>query len=129
MLRFKAIFLVLVFFFGGSGLSIDLAQCCNSISGISIGIGKSNSDLPCECSDSENNSACCHDIVIQSVINQSLAITDPVKLIRTPFVPMVVFPFLNFDYSVASQETKLICESVDHNYPIPILLKKRVLII
>lgn len=133
MKKVYAILLTVVFLFGGSGLSVDLAQCCNSISGLSIGFTQihnhSESDECCLCSEevSQKEENCCSEIVFQTVINQNLAKQADQRLIQKTFNSIVIYPMVIQSENNVSKVNLSFCDNFDHNYPVPILIKKRVL--
>jgi hypothetical protein len=132
--RIYAIFLSLVFLFGGNGLSVDLAQCCSSISGIAIGFSQahnhsSTADECCFCSEeiSEKEENCCSEIIVQTVINQNLAKQGKQVSQYKIFKPIAIHPMVVVKNNSISLDNLSFCDNFDHNYPVPILIKKRVL--
>ncbi len=134
-MRLKAIILALLFIFGGSGISVDIATCCDSIAGISLGFSKSHeqhSDNKSCCPSfkmKKQERQCCDEINFQTQINSTPAVktagTFLAKLIKvkaaTLHALVVLLP------SVTTDRQLVLNNIADHNYPVPILIKKRVL--
>lgn len=134
-MRIKAIILIVIFVFGGSGLSIDIAKCCDNIAGVSLGFshvsgqhdGKSSC---CPVFKSVNKEkTCCENVVISTVINSVPAIGSSYKSLKKPIFkiaqvkhPVMLLP-VNTDYSFQLAFS----DASDQQYPVPILIKKRVL--
>ncbi|HEY1047546.1 MAG TPA: hypothetical protein VGF79_13965 [Bacteroidia bacterium] len=135
MLRFKAILLSLIFFFGGSGLSVDIAQCCNSFTGVSIGFGgthqdhsASETDDCCACLTSKKKKReCCEDVVIQTVINQVLSTQKTIQNQKQVDVPLVHVSSYLIPNVVSNKESEFGLSSKNIKEQVPILLRKRVL--
>ena len=135
MLRFKAILLSLIFFFGGSGLSVDIAQCCNSFTGVSIGFGKthqahskSETDDCCACLTAKKKKReCCEDVVIQTVINQVLSIQNTIQSKKQVDVPLVRIITYSIPFTSSHKESNFAFSTNDIAEQVPILLRKRVL--
>lgn len=135
MLRFKAILLSLIFFFGGSGLSVDIAQCCNSFTGVSIGFAKthqthskSETDDCCACLTAKKKKReCCEDVVIQTVINPVLSIQKTIQNKKQVDVPLFRKSSYSIPAPVSNKESNFAFSSNDIAEQVPILLRKRVL--
>jgi hypothetical protein len=130
-LKFKAIILSFIILFGGSGLSIDMAQCCNQLEGISISFGaQHNNPLDkdcCHCIKIKKNKSCCDDVVVQTPINSVLYNkTDNNK-------SRIEFPVFTTIHSIELVNNPSVVEvpSCDLSNvalcEVPVLLKKRVL--
>ncbi len=130
-MKFKAIILSIVFLFGGSGFSVDIAQCCSSISGISFGLNAHSNTVADDCCariKPVRKKSCCTDMVIQTVINPVLA------LHKTAAPVFKASEQILFSYTAPRLQTALpevqpdaASAAFDHHYPVPILLQKRVL--
>lgn len=135
-MRFRAIILIIIFLFGGNGISIDIAKCCDEISGISIGFSKEahkhNSDKSC-CPVFKNidpAKTCCETMVFSTVINQVPGYTSSYKTLKEPIAFLKpVKSDLRFIIQSVLSENVGVYDDFDDNHPIPILLKKRVLTI
>jgi hypothetical protein len=134
-LRVKAIILVVIFLFGGSGLSIDIAKCCDSIAGISLGFsqtdehGNGKSGCCKVFKSVKKEKMCCENVVINTVINSVPALGSSYKSLKKPIFkiaqvkhPVILLP-VNTDYSFQLAFS----DASDQQYPVPILIKKRVL--
>ena len=123
-----------IYVFCGSGLSIDIAKCCDSIAGISLGF--SNAKVHDESSGccavvkaTKKEKQCCEDVEINTVINSVPGISTSYKSISKPVIKIaeakhpVMVTMLNADFSNQVAYT----EASDQQYPVPILIKKRVL--
>lgn len=131
-MRLKAYILTLLFLLGSNGISIDIATCCESLSGISIGFQSNESQQACEsCTScvSKTKSSCCDSFQINTVINPVLyaASTKKVKLND--------FKVKHIDFY--SSSVRVVNSIINENHfnsqyseplnGVPILLKKRVL--
>jgi len=126
--------LVFVYVFCGSGLSIDIAKCCDNIAGISVGFSdaESHREVSGCCATVKpvkKAKECCEDVVISTVINSVPGISTSYKSISKPIIkiasvkhPVVLNP-ANADFSSQLAFT----DASDQQYPVPILIKKRVL--
>lgn len=122
---------MLIFLLGGSGLSFDIAQCCDEFAGIGLSLNahKHEEDKECcACFKFMKKKACCDDVVVQTVINSVLGLEKPSKLIAEKF------SFKIFQHAVqvrVSEPRAIQIASTDDNYhyhdPVPVLIKKRVL--
>lgn len=135
ILRLKAIILIFIFLLGGNGISVDISKCCDKLAGVSIGFGHEEHIAGKTCCPSfkklNKDKVCCENVVISTVINHvpglsktyqsfkpAKAFLKPVKVI----VPALVVNGNNIDSYIDDIND-------DAHYPIPILLKKRVLTI
>jgi hypothetical protein len=131
--RIYAILLSFVFLFGSNGLSVDLAQCCNTISGIALGFSQSHnhsdSDECCLCSEeiSQKEENCCSEIIVQTVINQNLAKQGENAFQHKVFKSIEIHPMVISSKNSISKVNSSFCDNIDHISPVPILIKKRVL--
>lgn len=128
MLNIKAYILSLIFLFSGNGIHIDIAQCCNKISGISFSLKNqqhTQKDDCCACVVNTKKDNCCQTIVIQTVVNQSLFQSVKVKNEINKF--FVSFPKFNFFKSAPIEFNHWANIETNEKFQIPILLKKRVL--
>jgi hypothetical protein len=133
MRKLKAILLVIIFLLGGSGLSVDIAQCCDQFSGIGLSFKSHKHEADkdcCACLKMASKKACCDDVVIQTVINPVLGLSKIVKLDTRQFISKIFYlselrpvlvPVLLDDASVASLQDEALFD------PVPLLIKKRVL--
>lgn len=132
-MKIKAIILTLLFLLGGSGLSIDIAQCCNSFAGLSIGFSDSHEhDADSDCcaciKPVKKKKNCCEDIVLQTVINQVPAINKTSVSLNKIQVLKSVSPAYIFLIDSPQDIVQISSyEEFDNQYPVPILLRKRVL--
>ena len=130
-MKFKALILAFVFLFGGSGLSIDIAKCCDHISGVSLSLkskDEAKQDDCCSKIKPVSKKSCCSEQLIKMVINPVLGLqkrvvhffkTFEAKLDRRS--ELCILTPVPFELNVS------VFESFDHCYPIPVLLRKRVL--
>lgn len=135
-LRVKAIILIFIFLLGGNGLSVDIAKCCDNLAGISLGFAKSEAHKADESccpvfKTIKPGKMCCENMVISTVINHVPGLSKTYKSLKKPLV--VLNPVKVIASSIVLNEGKIdnyIDDTNDDaNYPIPILLKKRVLTI
>lgn len=135
VLRIKAILLMFVFLFGGNGLSIDVAQCCNSFTGVSLSFGQhkehvSKGDDCCACLRiQKKNRACCEDVVFQTVINQALSIeknTVSINKIKKAETSPVILSVQILSSQLQSRSFAFYPQS-EISSQVPILIQKRVL--
>ena len=131
-MRLKAYILTLLFLLGSNGISIDIATCCDSLSGVSVGFQSADQHLPCNnCTScvSKTKSSCCDLYQINTVINpllfsgnvQQLKAKD-FKLNHLAFnsnTNQIVYPLID-DIQCISQYSETIPS-------VPILFKKWVL--
>ena len=120
-----------LFLFGGSGFSLDIAKCCDHVSGISLSFRSADAPAKDDCCikvKAKSKKSCCSEQVIQMVINPVLGIQ---KAVIHFFKVFEAKPDNRFDFcllNVFPAEKQLSAfESFDHCYPIPVLLRKRVL--
>jgi hypothetical protein len=130
-LKFKALILAFVFLFGGSGLSIDIAKCCDHISGVSLSL-KSKDDAKqddcCSKIKPVSKKSCCSEQLIQMVINPVLGLQKTVvHVFKTFEAKLDRRSELCIFAPIPVELHKSAFESFDHCYPIPVLLRKRVL--
>lgn len=130
-MKFKALILAFVFLFGGSGLSIDIAKCCDSISGLSISLkskSEASQDGCCSKIKPSSKKSCCSETSIQTVINSVVANqkTSVYQFKKLNAAPQQVFSNVTFK-AVAALRDVSVFEDFDHCYPVPVLLRKRVL--
>ncbi len=124
--------MVFIYVFCGSGLSIDIAKCCDSIAGVSLGFSDAkshNESSGCCTVVKAKEKQCCEDVEINTVINSVPGISTSYKSISKPIVkiaqvkhPVVLLP-VNADFSFQMAYN----DASDQQYPVPILIKKRVL--
>jgi hypothetical protein len=130
-LKIKAIILSLVFVFGGSGISLSFAQCCNRLVGATISIGNTQENHTekdcCKCVIVKKNKTCCDDVVISTPINSSLYHQVENKkqgqILKVDFVKSNQIEFTNSIFVYASAYS-LNNEALSR---VPILIQKRVL--
>ena len=82
-LRLKAIILSLMFLLTGSGLKIEIATCCDALSGISLHFkdnGFQTAKDCCACLKNPKKDKCCHTQSISTVINPVLGLQKTQKL-------------------------------------------------
>ena len=130
-MKIKAIILAFVFLFGGSGFSVDIAKCCSSISGISIGFS-SYSEQPAEdCCKKLNpvrKKSCCSDLVFQTVINPVLGLEKTTQTVfKAGEQKIFSYTAQQIVFSLPAVQPDSDFDEFDHHYPVPILLQKRVL--
>ena len=131
ILKFKALILAFVFLFGGSGFSIDIAKCCDNISGVSLSLKSkdhSKQDDCCSKIKPVSKKSCCSEQVIQMVINPVLGFQKSAIHVLKTFEAKFAHKseLISFKSIPAVQQLSAF-ESFDHCYPIPVLLRKRVL--
>lgn len=135
MLRLKSILLIAVFLLGNNGFSFDLAQCCNSLTGVSIGLGQTHvhqndKDDCCAClTIKKTKRSCCEDIVLQTGINQGLSIE---RVLHAQFkvkksVETVFTLNPNFSLNLNRVNSEFNYPQKNLQRPIPVLIQKRVL--
>lgn len=125
----------MIYVFCGSGLSIDIAKCCDSVAGVSLGFSHSEDkhDSKSTCcpvfKSVKKEKMCCENVVISTVINSVPALGTSYKSLNKPSLkiaqvkhPVVLLP-VNADYSFQMA----LNDASDQQYPVPILIKKRVL--
>lgn len=135
ILRVKAIILVVIFLFGGSGLSIDIAKCCDSIAGISLGFSQAGEhhDSKSSCCPAFNSvkkeKMCCENVVISTVINSVPALSSSYKSLKKPIfkIAQVKFPVMLLPVNTDYGFQLALSDAADQQCPVPILIKKRVL--
>ena len=135
ILRIKAIILVLVYTFCGSGLSIDIAKCCDSIAGVSLGFSHAaeQHDGKSACCPAfksvKKEKQCCENVVISTVINSVPATSASFKSVSKSIVKIAAVKHpLVLNNANADDAFQLASNNAsDQQYPIPILIKKRVL--
>ena len=130
-MRIKAIILTLVFLLGGSGLSIDIAQCCDSFAGISLSFAHpahEDGKECCACIKAVKKSSCCDDINVQTVINPVLGLGKSSKSLVSHF-DFKVFRFVERNIAVLPDavQYQISHRDLHLNDPVPVLIKKRVL--
>lgn len=130
-LKFKALILAFVFLFGGSGFSIDIAKCCDNISGVSLSLKSkdhSKQDDCCSKIKPVSKKSCCSEQVIQMVINPVLGFQkSSIHVFKTFEAKLDRRSELCIPAPVPFELHASAFESFDHCYPIPVLLRKRVL--
>ncbi|MDP2174615.1 MAG: hypothetical protein Q8K70_01755 [Bacteroidota bacterium] len=130
-MKIKAIILSFLILFGGSGLSLDLVQCCNRLAGVSISFGGNNENIAdkdcCHCIKIKKDKSCCNDVVVQTPINSVLYNKTENKKLRiesSSFISIHSNETLNniriIEQPPYTLSSVALCE-------IPLLLKKRVL--
>ena len=131
-LRLKAYILTLLFLLGSNGISIDIATCCDSISGVSIGFQTADNHLPCNnCIScvSKTKSSCCDLYQINTVINPVLfsGNVQQLKVIDLKFNHFA-FNFISNQIAYPQiEDIQFISQYAEQIPGVPILLKKRVL--
>lgn len=114
---------------GGSGLSVDIAKCCSRLTGFSISLGQHHkADQDCGACIETTKKSCCEDVVIRTVIN-------PVQGFSKTFSPLTKAPLAKILPVLERKAVQLpsyasvasIYDAFDHQYPVPILIQKRVL--
>lgn len=127
--------MIFIFLLGGNGFSVDIAKCCDSLAGITIGFAKSESHKADESccpvfKTVKPGKSCCENVVINTVINHVPGLSKAYKPLKKPFSFAIAHQVIAC--SVIHQEGanhRLNQDEFDSHYPIPILLKKRVLTI
>jgi len=126
-LKIKALILTIVFLFSGLGFSIDVATCCNQISGLSFSFVHSIDSKEDNCASCTTSSfSCCDYYSIETVINTNVfnnSKFDFKSFIKSFSVNHQSFSFVeykNLDVLKFSQ-SEIVFPSI------PVLLKKRVL--
>jgi hypothetical protein len=126
---------VFIFMFGGSGMSIDIAKCCDNIAGISLGFSRpaeqhNGKSACCPVFKSvKKDKQCCENVVINTVINSVPALGSAYKSLNKPVIKIASVKTIvqakpvNADYSYQLS----VSEYSDQQYPVPILIRKRVL--
>lgn len=128
-MKVKAIILALVFLLGGSGLSVDIAKCCSRLTGFSISLGQHHKvDQDCgACVETEKKS-CCEDVVIHTVINSVQGLTKAFSSVsKAPLARISPAPEQKAVKLPAYARLASTYDAFDHQYPVPILIQKRVL--
>lgn len=112
-------------------MSIDIAKCCDHISGVSLSLkskDEAKQDDCCSKIKPVSKKSCCSEQLIKMVINPVLGLqkrvvhffkTFEAKLDRRS--ELCILTPVPFELNVS------VFESFDHCYPIPVLLRKRVL--
>jgi hypothetical protein len=131
-LRLKAYILTLLFLLGSNGISIDIATCCDSISGFSIGFQSADNHLPCNnCTScvSKTKSSCCDLFQINTVINPVL-FSGNLQQLKVKDLKFNHFAFNSNSNQIAYpqiDDIQCISQYSEQIPGVPILLKKRVL--
>jgi hypothetical protein len=131
-LKIKAIILAFVFLFGGNGLSIDIAQCCDEFAGIGLSLNANHHHEDkkecCVCIKMSKDKGCCDDVVVQTVINPVLGLHNAGKIQVRQIDFKFLYPVLVLQANTLPEpRTISLCEDVIFQDPVPILIKKRVL--
>ncbi|MCC6818778.1 MAG: hypothetical protein IT245_07805 [Bacteroidia bacterium] len=133
-MRFKAIILIFIFVFSGNGLSIDISKCCDELSGIALGFNysepHSNNKACCPAfKNIDPKKSCCENVVFNTVINQVPGLAKKYTSLKNIF--QFTAPIKLFSTKIVDDNSNYFSDNYafDGNYPIPILLKKRVLTI
>lgn len=117
---------------GSNGISIDIATCCNSFSGISLGFQSAENHQPCgDCNScvSKTKSSCCDSYQINTVINPVL-FSGSIQHFKVKDVKNNPFPvYFNSNLIGCSQidDIQYVSQFFEPIPNVPILLKKRVL--
>lgn len=130
-MKIKAIILACIFILGGSGLSIDIAQCCSQFAGIGLSFNAHQHEEDkdcCACFKSVKKKSCCEDVVIQTVINPVLGLGKLIKKIDRQFYFKVLSPtYQTISLNTTKSQTIAFNDEISHHDPVPILIKKRLL--
>lgn len=120
--------MALIFVLGGSGLSVDIAKCCSHITGFSVSLGHNHDDKNCGACVETTKKSCCQDVVIQTVINPVLGLNKTIiPVVKVPVAK--IFPESGVKIVELPSYTRVASDydAFDHQYPVPILIQKRVL--
>ena len=127
-MKIKAIILAVLFLFGGSGVSVDIAKCCSRITGFSISLGHNHKDENCGACIETTKKSCCEDVVIQTVINPVLGLNKTITHVaKAPLTKTLPALELRAIQLPACASVASVHDAFDHQYPVPILIRKRVL--
>lgn len=128
-MKVKAIILALIFVLGGSGLSVDIAKCCSRLTGFSISLGQhGQADVNCGACVETKTKSCCEDMAIHTVINPVIGLVKAFHTIaKAPLAK--ILPALDQKAVQLPAYANVVStyDAFDHQYPVPILVKKRVL--
>lgn len=122
--------LAFVFLFAGSGLNIDIATCCSKISGVALSLSSNEAEAGPSCCERIapiKKKPCCEDIAIKMVINPVLGLSKTAVYNFKVFFGTFTKPVQAVPVVHLSVQEQPVSEGFDHNYPIPILKRKRVL--
>ena len=112
-------------------MSIDIAKCCDHISGISLSLKSKDHNKQDDCCSKikpVSKKSCCSEQVIQMVINPVLGLQKTaVHVFKTFEAKLDRRSEWCILAPVSVELHKSAFESFDHCYPIPVLLLKRVL--
>ena len=131
-MKLKALILAFLFLLTGSGLKVEVATCCDVLSGISLHFkdnGFQQGKDCCACIKASKKSTCCHTQSFSTVINSVLGIQKAQTIAHKDFSKKI----LTTNFSKASLWTSnnaITVSYCDLNPPIPsvpILIQKRVL--
>ena len=131
-MRLQAFFLSILFLLSGSGLSIDLSNCCGSLSGMSISFGGAEQDNGKDCCAKIKpikSKSCCTEQHIATVINTTPASQAAVIVLKLNAYKSLALPTSNLLVNdiVAEAACVKTFEYRSKQIPIPILIRKRVL--
>jgi hypothetical protein len=131
-MKLKAIILSLLFLLTGSGLKVEIATCCDSFAGFSLHFkdnGFHKMDGCCACIKVPKKSSCCHSQSFSTVINPVLGLQKTLTISTKQFSngyakveiqsEAVTYPLNSPHLSYKAFDQR--------EYPVPILIRKRVL--
>ncbi len=132
-MKLKAIILSLMFLLTGSGLKIEIATCCDALSGISLHFkdnGFQEAKDCCACLKNPKKDKCCHSESISTVINPVLGL-QKTQVLSIRHFSADLAPIASSDNHLSGNiQSALQQEFIPYQVttpPIPILIQKRVL--
>src|SRR4051812_41523674 len=109
-------------------MSVDIAKCCSRITGFSISLGHNHKDQNCGACFESAKKSCCEDVVIHTVINPILGLNKTITHVaKAPLVKFFPAPELKAIQLPVYASVASVHDAFDHQYPVPILIRKRVL--
>ncbi len=131
-MKLKALILSFLFLLTGSGLKVEVATCCDVLSGISLHFkdnGFQKAKDCCACIKASKKSTCCHTQSYSTVINSVLGVQKAQTIALKDFSKKILPT--NFNKASLFTRTNAVKVSYcDLNPPmpaVPILIQKRVL--
>jgi hypothetical protein len=131
-MKLKALILSFLFLLTGSGLKVEVATCCDVLSGISVHFkdnGFQQAKDCCACIKASKKSTCCHTQSYSTVINSVLGLQKAQTIAHKDFSKK--FAIAHFSHvSLNTSINSIPVSYCDLNPPmpsVPILIQKRVL--